>query len=219
VTVGPVVNLWRYARRVKRLPDPVKLEKARKAVGYQKMLLNTNDHTVELLVPDMRLDVGGIGKGYALNEAMKVLKTNGISRGLVSGGGDMSVSGPPPGKDGWKIELSRIETNAPKQFVLIKNCGLATSGDMFQRLEIDGKRYSHIVDPRTGIGLTDHSLVTVIAPDSMTADAVSKPVSVLGPERGLQFVESIAGAAVRILRKPKDKVEVALSHNFDLLNQ
>jgi thiamine biosynthesis lipoprotein len=166
----------------------------------------------------MRLDVGGIGKGYALDEAMKVLKTNGISRALVSGGGDMAVSEPPPGKDGWKVELSEVETNAAKEFVLIKNCGLATSGDTFQRLEIDGKRYSHIVDPRTGIGLTDHSLVTVIASNAMTADATSKPVSVLGPREGLKFVESIPGAKVRIVRKPKEKVEVVLSHNFDIHN-
>lgn len=216
ITVGPVVNLWRYARRVKRLPDPAKLAKARKAVGYRNIRLSTNEHTVQLLVPDMRLDVGGIGKGYALDQAMTVLKTNGISRALVSGGGDMAVSEPPPGKDGWKVELGEVETNGPKEFVFIKNCGLATSGDMFQRLEIDGKRYSHIVDPRTGIGLTDHSLVTVIAPNAMTADATSKPVSVFGPIEGLKFVESIPGAAVRIVRKPQEKVEVVLSHNFDV---
>jgi FAD:protein FMN transferase len=219
VTIGPVVNLWRYARRVKRLPDPVKLENARKAVGYQKMRLNPKDRTVELLVPNMRLDVGGIGKGYALDAAMKVLKTNGITRALVSGGGDMSVSAPPPGKNGWKVELSQVDTNAPKQFVSIKNCGLATSGDMFQRLEIDGKRYSHIVDPRTGIGLTDHSLVTVIAKDATTADGLSKPVSILGVEKGIRLVESFPGAAVRIVRKPNEKVEVALSHNFDMLKK
>jgi thiamine biosynthesis lipoprotein len=216
VTVGPVVNLWRNARRTKQLPDPVKLEKARQAVGYQKMKLNAKQHTVELLVPGMRLDVGGIGKGYALDEAMKVLKMNGVSRALVSGGGDMAVSKPPPGKDGWKIELGEVETNAAKEFVIIKNCGLATSGDMFQRLEIDGKRYSHIVDPRTGIGLTDHSLVTVIAPNAMTADAASKPVSVLGPVEGLSFVKQLHSVKVRIVRKPKEKVEVVLSRNFDV---
>ncbi|MGZ5530134.1 MAG: FAD:protein FMN transferase, partial [Limisphaerales bacterium] len=171
---------------------------------------------VELLVPDMRLDVGGIGKGYALDAALKVLKANGVVRALVSGGGDMAVSDAPPGKDGWKVELSSVETNAPKEFVLIKNCGLATSGDMFQRLEIDGKRYSHIVDPRTGIGLTDHSLVTVVARNAMTADAVSKPVSVLGPEAGLQFVEAIPGASVRILRKPGQTIERVQSANFSV---
>ena len=85
VTVGPVVNLWRNARRVKRLPDAAKLEKARKAVGYRKMKLDAKEHTVELVVPDMRLDVGGIGKGYALDEARKVLETNGICEGFGFG--------------------------------------------------------------------------------------------------------------------------------------
>jgi thiamine biosynthesis lipoprotein len=214
VTVGPVVNLWRYARRVKQMPDPVKLQKARKAVGYKNIHLNRKLHTVELLVPDMRLDVGGIGKGYALDEALKVLRTNSVDHALVSGGGDMAVGDAPPGKDGWKVELSKIETNAPTEFVLIKNCGLATSGDTFQRLEINGKRYSHIVDPRTGIGLTDHSLVTIIAPNATTADALSKPVSVLGPKDGLKLVRSIPGAAVRVVRKPADVVESVQSKNF-----
>lgn len=216
ITVGPVVNLWRYARRVKRLPDPVKLEKARKAVGYKKVRLNAKEHTVELLVPNMRLDVGGIGKGYALDAAMKILNANGVKHSLVSGGGDMAVGDAPPGKEGWKVELSSVETNAPKEFVLIKNCGLATSGDMFQRLEIDGKRYSHIVDPRTGIGLTDHSLVTVIAPNATTADATSKPVSVLGPEDGMKFAQSIPGVVVRILREPGKRVERLQSPGFPI---
>jgi thiamine biosynthesis lipoprotein len=214
VTVGPVVNLWRYARQVKRLPDPVKLERARKAVGYKNVRLNRNAHTVELLVPNMRLDVGGIGKGYALDAALKVLKTNGVDRALVSGGGDMAVGDAPPDKKGWKIELAEVETNAPKEFVFIKNCGLATSGDMFQRLEINGKRYSHIVDPRTGIGLTDHSLVTVIGPNAMTADATSKPISVLGPKAGMKFARSIGGVEVRVLREPGEKVERVISAGF-----
>jgi thiamine biosynthesis lipoprotein len=128
----------------------------------------------------------------------------------------MSVSDPPPGAKGWKVELSSVTTNTPKEFVLIKDCGLATSGDMWQRLEIDGKRYSHIVDPHTGIGLTDHSLVTVIAKDATTADGLSKPVSVLGPERGLKLIKSFRGASVRIVRQPKENVEVVISHNFDV---
>lgn len=128
----------------------------------------------------------------------------------------MAVSDAPPAKDGWKVEMSSVETNAPKEFVVIKNCGLATSGDMFQRLEIDGKRYSHIVDPRTGIGLTDHSLVTVVAPNAMTADAVSKPVSVLGPEEGIKFANSIPGVVVRILRKPGKTAQRTQSPKFPI---
>jgi thiamine biosynthesis lipoprotein len=91
---------------------------------------------------------------------------------------------------------------------------LATSGDLFQRLEIDGKRYSHIVDPRTGIGLTDHSLVTVIAPDCATADGLATAVSVLGPERGMQLIEETPGAELHLVRQPADRLEVRESRGF-----
>src|ERR1051325_4878372 len=104
----------------------------------------------------------------------------------------MALGAAPPGKRGWRIEIAPLDTtNAPPaRFVSLADAGLATSGDLFQHVEIEGKRYSHIVDPRTGIGLTDHSLVTVIAPDGITADSLATAVSVLGPERGKELVEN-----------------------------
>ena len=209
VTVGPYVNLWRKARRDHRLPEPERLERARRAVGYQKMRLNAAGHTVELVTPDMRLDLGGIAKGYALDAALKVLRDHGIRRALVSGGGDMALGDAPPEKPGWRLELAPLDvTNAPPtKYVALRNAGLATSGDLFQHVEIDGKRYSHIVDPRTGIGLTDHSLVTVIARDGMTADSLTKVVSVLGPEKGLAFIEMKTRAEARVSRQPGSKLE------------
>jgi thiamine biosynthesis lipoprotein len=221
VTVGPCVNLWRKARRDKKLPNPERLAEARKAVGYQHVRLDARRRTAELLVPDMRLDLGGIAKGYAVDEAMKILQQHGISRALVSGGGDLAASDPPPGKPGWRIELPPLDvTNAPPvRFVLLTHAALTTSGDLFQRLEIDGKRYSHIVDPRTGIGLTDHSLVTVIARDCMTADSLTKVVSVLGPEQGLKLIKQDRGAEARVVRKPADQIEsretVGFGHYYD----
>lgn len=216
VTVGPAVNLWRKARRERRMPDPKLLAKARQAIGYKNMRLNRSNRSVELLVPDMRLDLGGIAKGYALDEALKVLRRHGIRQALVSGGGDIALGEAPPGKPGWKIELAPLDvTNAPPaQFVLLKNAGLATSGDLFQRLEIDGIRYSHIVDPRTGVGLTDHSLVTVFAKDGMTADSLTKVVSVLGPARGMDFIRGKTKAVVRIVRQPGNQLETHESPGF-----
>ena len=215
ITCGPVVSLWRKARREKKLPDAVKLEEARRAVGFDKLKLNAREHTAELLAPYMRLDLGAIAKGYAVQEAIKVLRARGIRSALVTGGGDMAAGDAPPGADGWRIELAPLDaTNAPAaEFVLLKNAALATSGDLFQHVEIDGVRYSHIVDPRTGIGLTDHSLVVVIAADGMTADALSTSVSVLGPELGLKFAES-QGACVRIVRQPGPRIEVRASKCF-----
>jgi thiamine biosynthesis lipoprotein len=164
----------------------------------------------------MRLDLGGIAKGYALDEALKVLYAHGLRRALVAGGGDMVAGEPPPGKRGWRIEVAPLDvTNAPPPcYVSLARSGLATSGDLFQHLEIQGQRYSHIVDPRTGIGLTDHSLVTVIARDGMTADSLSTAVSVLGPTRGVRLVEAARGAAALIVRKPGRQVEAVATSRF-----
>ena len=216
ITVGPCVNLWRKARRERKLPDSEWLANARKATGYQHLRLDRRKRTAELLVPDMRLDLGGIAKGYAIDEALKVLRRHGVHRALVSGGGDLAVGEPPPGKKGWRIELAPLDvTNAPPaKFVLLTNRALATSGDLFQRLEIDGKRYSHIVDPRTGIGLTDHSLVSVIARDCITADSLTKVASVLEPARGMRLVEDTGDAVARIVRKPDEQIEVRESRGF-----
>jgi thiamine biosynthesis lipoprotein len=216
VTVGPYVNLWRLARREGALPDPARLAKARLSVGYQHVILDPANRTVTLLAPDMRLDLGGIAKGYAVDQALHVLGRFGVGSALVSGGGDLAVSGPPPGQRGWRIELPPLDaSNAPPaRFVLLSHAGLSTSGDLFQRLEINGKRYSHIVDPRTGIGLTDHSLVTVIAPDDFTADSLTKVMSVLNPKDALRFLKGAPHVAVRIVRKPGDKIEMYESRRF-----
>lgn len=215
VTVGPVVGLWRYARRTKRMPNPDRLAKALQAVGYRKLELDAAHRTALLQVPRMRLDVGGLAKGYALQEAMKVLKRRGVKRALIAGGGDMVAGDPPPGEPGWRIEVAPLDvTNAPpRTFVLLRDRALATSGDLFQHVVINGVRYSHIVNPRTGLGLTDHSLVTVIARDGMTADALATAVSVLGPDRGLKLVKR-NGAVAHIVRMPHGKLQFRVSRGF-----
>lgn len=216
VTVGPAVSQWRRARREKKLPSPARLEAARAAVGWRKLELDPRARTAKLLAPDMRLDLGGIAKGYAVDEAMNVLRARGITRALVSGGGDLAVSDAPPGKKGWRIEVAPLDvTNAPPaRFVLLRHRALATSGDVFQHVEMDGVRYSHIVDPRTGLGLTDHSLVIVIARDCATADALATAVSVLGPARGLELAEGTRGAAACLVRRPGAAVEVRETGRF-----
>lgn len=216
VTVGPVVSLWRKARREKRLPQADRLAEARAAVGWRKLELDPRARTATLLVPDMRLDLGAIAKGYAVDEALKVLRARGVKRALVAGGGDMAVGNAPPGKPDWRIEVAPLDVPdaPPARFVRLRNCALATSGDVFQHVEIEGVRYSHIVDPRTGMGLTDHSLVTVIAPDCTTADNLATAVSVLGPHKGLKLVEQFPRAAALVVRQPGTVIEVHESPNF-----
>ena len=218
VTVGPLTRLWRRARRQKKLPTDERLAEARAAVGHQHVQLCKEEHSVGLAKPDMRLDLGGIAKGYAADEALKTLRSFGVMRALVDASGDIALGDPPPKMTGWKIAVAPLEADAPpSRFLLLHNCAIATSGDAWQYVEVDGRRFSHIVDPHTGIGLTKRSSVTVVAPNCMTADAFASAVSVLGVEKGLALTESEAGVAALIVRSPSGKVETHLSKRFDML--
>jgi thiamine biosynthesis lipoprotein len=216
ITVGPLTSLWRRARRKQEMPGAELLAEMKERVGYKNLRLDPRQQTAELLIPDMRLDLGAIAKIFAVEEAIAVLKERGITRALVGGSGDMTAADAPPGQPGWRIEVAPLDVPGapPPQIVYLKNRSIATSGDVFQRVELGGKRYSHIVDPRTGLGLTDHSLVTVIAADAMTANGLSTSVSVLGPERGLKLVEETPGAAAHIVRKPGERIEFTESSRW-----
>ena len=216
VTVGPLVNLWRRARRKQELPSPDLIAEMRARVGFRNLKLDVENRTAELLIPDMRLDAGSIGKAYAVDAALAVLKARGITRALVGGSGDMAAGDAPPGLPGWRIEVASLDAPdaPPPRIVHLVNRGIATSGDVFQKVEIDGKRYSHIVDPHTGVGLTDHSLVTVLAPDCFTANCYTTSASVLGPERGTKLIDETPGIAGLIVRKPGEKIEFVESREW-----
>ncbi len=212
VTVNPVVRLWRRARREKRLPPPEKMEAARQLVDYRNVRLDPAHKTVELVKKGMRLDLGGVAKGFICDEVLLTLRAHGIPRAMIVAGGDIGLGDPPPGKPGWVIGVGVLEPEGPpSQYLCLARCGVATSGDMFQFVEIGGKRYSHIVDPRTGMPLVDHMTVTVVARDAMTADGLSTAVSVLGPERGLALVDQTPGAAALMLRATPKGIEMPRS--------
>jgi len=218
VTVGPIVRLWRRARRKRQLPSPERLKAARELVGYRLVQLNDEDQTVRLLKPGMRLDMGGIAKGYAADEALGVLKKFGINRALIDAGGDIVLGVPPPDEPGWRVGIARLEADGPpSRVLLLSNCAVATSGDTWQFVEIDGRRYSHIVDPRTGRALADHSNVTVVAPNGIAADSLASAVSVLGPAQGLRLIEATPGCAALIVRAPDGKVELQESSGWKKL--
>jgi thiamine biosynthesis lipoprotein len=220
VTVGPVVRLWRRARRTKKLPDPGQLAKARALVGYRKMRLDPKQRTVQLLKVGMRLDLGGIAKGYAADAALAVLKKHGITRALVAAGGDIAAADGPPGSRGWKVGIAPLENpdKKPTLYLRLKNAAVSTSGDAEQHVEIGGTRYSHIVDPRTGIGLVGRLSVSVVAPNGTTADAMTKVVSVLGPKRGLAIIDKLDGVAALVVRKTRTGVERVESKRFRKLH-
>ena len=201
VTLGPVIRLWRDARKQKRLPDPAALAEARGRSGFRNLVLDAAARTVSLKIPGMMLDLGGIAKGYAADEALRVLRDRGIRSALVAASGDLAIGDPPPGKKGWRVGIDSL--NAPEskftRVLELHNAAVSTSGDTEQFLEIGGVRYSHIIDPATGMGLTDRLAVTVIAEKGIDADGLATSVSVLGVQRGLEFVEQGTQAAVMIV--------------------
>ncbi len=208
VTVGPVVRLWRRARRQHALPSPERRAAARKLVGYRLLRLIPEGRQVELLKPGMLLDLGGIAKGDACDQALAVLEKQGLHRAMIEAGGDVVLGDPPPGKSGWIVGVCSPTTDSPPaRYLALARVAVDTSGDAFQYVEIGGRRYSHIVDPRTGMGLTDGSKVTVVAPNGLTGDPLTKVVAVLGPQRGLKVIEETPGAAAWLLRAPAGKVE------------
>jgi len=209
VTVGPVVQLWRLARRTQELPDPKEFARARERVGYKKVKLDPQKKTVQLLTPGMQLDLGGIAKGYAADEALKRLRdTFAIPQALVAASGDIRCGDPPPGADGWKVEIAPIAKSQKPRTLTLANAAVSTSGDLEQFVEIKGVRYSHVLDPKTGLGLTGRRSVTVIAPNGITADSMTKAVSVLPRERALELVEETQGAAAYIVILDKDEKPV-----------
>jgi thiamine biosynthesis lipoprotein len=219
VTVGPYVKLWRRARRRKEMVKPERLVTARHSVGYQHVRLDEANRTVRLLRPAMRLDLGAVAKGYAADKALSVLQRHGCGRALIDAGGDVVLGDPPPGKTGWRIGIASHDDKLgkPTRHLVLARVAIATSGDSQQFVTLDGVRYSHIIDPRTGLGLTDHSRVTVIAKTGMSADALASAVSVLGSKKGLALVESECGAAVLILRLEGETMRTYESKRFGRL--
>ena len=207
VTVGPLVALWREARRSRTMPEPEKVAAARERVGWKFMRLDPTGRAVELLKPGMRLDLGGIAKGYAGDEALRVLEQHGVARALVAAAGDIVAGDPPPDRPGWRIGIAPLDApeGPPSRHVLLENAAVSTSGDAFQYVEIDGVRYSHIVDPQTGLGLTTRSSATVVASDGISADSLASAVSVLGPERGLKLIATREATAALIVESDEGK--------------
>ncbi len=172
MTVGPLSRLWRKSRKEKRLPSDEEIQQALQRSGYRKLTLN--DGVASCAVPEMQLDAGGIGKGYAGDEALKSLRKIGIHQALIAVSGDIVAGDAPPDRPGWRVKT-------PREILTIANQAVSTSGDEFQFLEVDGVRYSHIFNPRTGRALKDSRTVTVIAEKGIDADSITKTVSVDGP--------------------------------------
>ena len=191
VTCGSLSILWRETRSKGTYPTPQSIGGALRNVGFRNLVLDQGCRTAELKVGS-RLDLGGIGKGYACDQALATLRNFGIQSAMVEAGGDIAVSGPPPGREGWLIEIQGL-VGEP---LVLRDCAISTSGDSEQFLEVDGVRYSHLFDPRTGRALENQVQVTVIARDALTSDGLTKVCAILGPEASFPILERYGAKAL-----------------------
>ena len=204
-TIGPLTSLWREARRTRRLPADSELADARARVGWRYLRVDSAKLAARLDRTGLRLDLGGIAKGYILQEALTVLTSQGTPRALVEAGGDIVVGDAPPGKTGWRVDVPGADAPFAKRAAALTHAAVSTSGATVQFVEIGGTRYSHIVDPRTGVGVTHDLVTSVIARDGATADALATALNVLGPEKGAKllakFPDVIVSATSRTSRR------------------
>lgn len=169
-TIGPVIRLWRDARNSQTLPNQEAIELAKQQSGFERLLVDSGNCQVTMLTDSAKLDFGGVAKGYIGDQIIKLLKNEGVSIAKFHAGGDVVLGDAPPDSKGWQIKLSQDEQQ--KNFYL-SNCGVSTSGDRYQFVEIDGTRYSHVVDPQTGLGMTTGRTAFVVAESGMQSDALA----------------------------------------------
>lgn len=191
-TFGPLTKIWRQSRDDGKLPDPEKLKAARAAVGWKNFTLNKQTCSITLLKENMSLDLGGIAKGYAADLMLEAFVAAGLKQTMITAGGDVRLGDAPPGRDGWHVAVQTFEKERSDEILVLSNAAVSTSGDLHQSVEIDGVKYSHVLDPNTGLGLTHRVAATVIADHALLSDSLATAACVSG-EKGSEALKKIAG--------------------------
>ena len=202
-TVGPLTSVWREARRAGKVPEQNSIQSARRLVGVRHLELDAAKQAVRLALPGMRIDLGGIAKGYILQRALHILLNGGSGSALIEAGGDIVVSAAPPGESGWRIASAAADSAFQARAAALSHAALATSGSSAQFLEVDGVRYSHIIDPRTGAALTNTYRAHVIAADAALADALATALTVLGPQAVPLLSAAFPDALLSVVAEPR----------------
>ena len=190
-TLGPLTKSWRESRRRGVLPDEKALVAAREASGWKLLTLDERTSTATFARPGMRLDLGAIAKGQAADAMHAVLLGYGISRSSITCGGDVRVGDPPEGEDGWRVGVRTFDETKNSRVLSLSRCAVSTSGDLRQSIEIGGVRYSHIIDPATGLGLTRRVAATVVAPTAALSDALATACCIADAERAREIAAAM----------------------------
>jgi thiamine biosynthesis lipoprotein len=213
ISAKPLMKLWGFYRKQKKLPDQSEIDKVLKYTGLDKVKFNEQDHSIKFTIPDLSLDLGGIAKGYAVGLAAKKAKELGISRGLINLGGNMyCFPEPPPGKKAYTIAIRNpLDKSTVCGTVDLKNTSVATSGNYERYVIIDGQRYTHIMNVKTGKPVKNMLSATVITPLATDSDALSTSIFINGEAFARKICAKFPATSVLIIRHPEnqpDKTEV-----------
>lgn len=185
-------KFWNFDREMKELPDPEMIKEHLKLVNYHNILLNREDSTVFLKEKGMRIGFGGIGKGYAAEMGKRLLLNRGVKSGVVNASGDLTTWGNQADGKPWTIGISDPDNaRLPFSYMNIADMAVATSGNYEKFVSIGGKKYSHTINPKTGMPVTGIKSVTIICPNAEIADALATPVTIMGIEKGIGMINQI----------------------------
>lgn len=185
-------KFWNFDREMKELPDPEMIKEHLKLVNYHNILLNREDSTVFLKEKGMRIGFGGIGKGYAAEMGKRLLLNRGVKSGVVNASGDLTTWGNQADGKPWTIGIANPDNaRLPFSYMNISNISVATSGNYEKFVSIGGKKYSHTINPKTGMPVTGIKSVTIICPNAEIADALATPVTIMGTEKGIGMIDQI----------------------------
>jgi FAD:protein FMN transferase len=190
ITFAAVGHLFDYRAAVR--PSSAQIERARQCIGWRNVLLDEAERTVRFAKPGMRIDLGGFAKGHAVDNSVAILERHGIAHANVSAGGDSRVIGDKRGRP-WTIAIRDPRGSGIVAVLPLVDVSISTSGDYERFFEQDGVRFHHLIDPRTGQSPRDVRSVTILAPDGLTSEALSKTAFVLGAARGLELIETVPG--------------------------
>lgn len=193
ITYGSIdQRFWNFDTEMTELPDEVLARKSIALIDYRNIILNTEEKTVFLKNKGMRIGFGGIGKGYAAEKTKNLLKNLGVKAGIINASGDLSCWGIPENGKPWTIGIAHPDfSDLPFSTLEVTDLSVATSGDYEKFVMIDGKRYSHTINPKTGFPVHEIKSVTVISPNAEISDALATPITILGTEKGLALINQL----------------------------
>lgn len=201
ITYGSIdKRLWNFDKTMTALPDPETARQMVKLINYRNIILDDEACTIFLKEPGMRIGFGGIGKGYAAEMARRVLRQRGIESGIVNAAGDLVTWGVQPDGKPWTIGIADPDAKDwPFSYLAVSNMAVATSGNYEKFVWIDGKKYSHTIDPRTGLPVQGIKSVTIICPNAEIADAMATPVMIMGVKAGLHLINQVRDIACIVI--------------------